>query len=85
MAERKVNMVVNGKPVTALEIPVIDSREPWAEYTLEDGTVFRMKTVVQLIGRVEGQWDDEGNPLYVVKSNPSVTLVTVPEQLRRKK
>lgn len=68
----------------AMDVPVVDSNEKWADVVLEDGTILRVKTVVSSAIRVEGQWDLEGNPLYLVKSSPAVAIVSVPEDLRRK-
>ncbi len=84
MALRKVRVSVNGQMADAYDVPVFDSNEKWADVTLEDGTVLRVKTVVSSAVRIEGQWDLEGNPLYMVKSSPAVAIVSVPEALRRK-
>lgn len=82
---RKVRVPLpNGQMVDGLDVPVFDSDEKWANITLEDGTVFRLKTIVSSAVRIEGQWDAEGNPLYFIKSSPAVAIVSVPDELRRK-
>lgn len=68
-----------------LEADVIGYRanaEHWNEYLLDDGTVIRMKPVVTEILRMEGQYDPQGNPAYMINST-NVTAVDAPEELRR--
>ena len=38
--------------------------ENWNDYLLDDGTVLRMKLVVTEVVRVEGQYDQNRNPVY---------------------
>jgi len=85
MAFRKVKVPLpTGQVVDGLDIPVLEANERWSEITLEDRTVIRVKTVVASAIRIEGQWDQEGNSLYMMKSSPAVAIITVPEDLRRK-
>lgn len=72
-----------GREVEAVPIDVNQSSERWNEYLLEDGTLVKMKLVLKKVLRVEGQYDPEGNPLYVLQST-NVTTVTAPKELRRK-
>jgi hypothetical protein len=74
----------DGKTVEGTEVLIKDSSEPWSELRLEDGTVMRLKAVVASVIRVDGQFDQEGNPVYVVKATHAVSLVDVPESLRKK-
>lgn len=85
MALRKIRVPTpSGQMADAFDVPVLDSNEKWADVTLEDGTILRVKTIVSSAIRIDGQWDLEGNPIYMVKSSPAVALVSVPEGLRRK-
>lgn len=68
--------------VEAEAIPFRGNVEHWNEYLLDDGTVVRMKAVVTEIVRVDGHYDDQGNPAYVVFS-ANVTHVSSPEELRK--
>jgi hypothetical protein len=68
--------------VDAEVIPFRGDVEHWNEYLLDDGSVVRMKAVVTEIVRVEGQYDPEGNPAYMVFS-ANVTHVSSPEELKR--
>jgi hypothetical protein len=83
--ERKVRLPMpDGKTVDGIEISIARSSEPWSELTLSDGTLMRIKSIVSSVVRVDGQYDQEGNPVYVVKATPAISLVDVPERLRRK-
>jgi hypothetical protein len=42
--------------------------EFWNEYLVDDGSVLRLKIVVTEVNRLEGEYDDEGQPVYAVKS-----------------
>ena len=67
----------------AVLVSAKDSKEPWTEYHLEDGTILKTKQVVSEIWRVDGEYDAEGSPVYVVKTTNMVN-VTVPDELRKK-
>lgn len=85
MAERKVRVPLpTGQFGDAFEVPVEETTERWSDATLEDGTVLRVKTTVLSATRISDQWDQEGNPQYLVKSTPVVMIVSSPEKLRRK-
>ena len=68
----------------AVDIGINESSEKWSEFTLEDGTILRAKIVLLGAGRIDGEWDQEGNPVYVIKSHQVVTIVESPAELRRK-
>lgn len=57
--------------------------EFWNEYVLEDGTLVRLKPVVAEFLKVDGMYDPEGNPFYVVKAQ-NVVVVTAPEEIRKR-
>ena len=78
-----VRVEFQGKEYEALPVEVNQTTEAWNTYLLEDGSVMKLKTVVTNVVKVIGQYDNEGNPVYVVKSGNIVT-VTSPEHLRRK-
>jgi len=72
-----------GREVDTLSIPFKSIKEDWNEYDLEDGTTLKMKAVVSDIVRVDGQFDPEGNPLYLVKSG-NMVVVNSPDNLKEK-
>lgn len=71
-----------GQQVEAIEVKFKAIREDWNEYDLEDGTTVRMKTVVAEVLRVPEHFDNEGNPVYVVKS-AHLLAVKAPDHLKR--
>jgi hypothetical protein len=79
----KVSPGPNMPPVDAERVDVTRSDEKWNEYTLSDGTKLRVKPVVTEVWRVEGNYDADGNPLYLSKT-AMVQAVEVPESLKRK-
>ena len=77
----KINF--QGREVDATEVEFQTRKEDWNEYQLMDGSVIKMKAVVGEIVRIEGKYDNEGNPVYVVRSN-NVLIVRSPDNLKRK-
>lgn len=77
----KVNW--QGRQVDALSIRFKSIKEDWNEYDLEDGTTIKMKAVVSDIVRVDGQFDPEGNPVYLVKSG-NMVVIDCPDNLKKK-
>lgn len=77
MANEKVTINMGGRQVQATPIDVNQSSERWNEYFLEDGTVLKMKLVLKKVFRVDGEFDEEGNPVYVMQST-NVTSVSAP-------
>jgi hypothetical protein len=68
--------------VDAVEVPVVESTERWSDVTLTDGSVLRIKASVLGAVRVDGRYDQEGNPIYQVKVNQVMT-VDAPQHLRK--
>jgi hypothetical protein len=81
--ERKRRVTVPGLgEVEVTEVGFRSGGENWNEYLADDGTVIRMKLVVTEVLRVDGQYDAEGTPVYLVKST-NVTSISAPDELRR--
>lgn len=77
---KKVTLT-DGTVVEGHVVPFRGDVEHWNEYLLDDHTVIRMKAVVTEILRIEGQYDAQGNPSYIVLST-NVTHVSAPEDLK---
>ncbi len=71
-----------GREVDATEVDFQTRKEEWNEYQLMDGTSIKMKLVVSEIFRVPDEWDNEGNPLYVVKSQ-NILVARSPNNIKR--
>lgn len=56
--------------------------EYWNEYLLEDRTVLRLKPIVTEVLKVIGQYDNAGNPLYIVSAT-NVIAIDSPDELRK--
>lgn len=73
---------VGGREFMGSPVAVRNSNEQWNEYQLEDGSTIRLRTVATEVLRIDGEFDPDGNPMYVVKSG-NVMSVNAPEELRR--
>ena len=82
MAHEKVMINFGGRQVQATPVDVNQSSEKWNEYFMEDGTVLKMKLVLKKVFKVEGEFDPEGNPVYVMQST-NVTSVSAPGNLKK--
>jgi hypothetical protein len=69
--------------VDATEVGFRAAGENWNEYLADDGSVIRVKLVVTEILRVDDQYDQDGNPAYLVRST-NVTSVSAPDDLRKR-
>lgn len=82
MAKRKIRLGENEFMAEEVEFEVPDG-EKWNKYILHDGTELKLKAVVAEILRVEGQYNQNGDPVYTV--NASLILNSnSPENLKRK-
>lgn len=81
---RKISVGPGVPEKDAQLIEIQQSNEHWNQYLLGDGTVIKLKPVATEVWRIEGEWDNDGNPIYVIKSSNVVT-VNPPDELRRPK
>jgi hypothetical protein len=72
-----------GRQVESTEVKVQSSQEGWSEYELADGSTLKLKVIVSEVIRLEGEYDPDGNPLYVAKSG-LVLFVKAPDGLKKK-
>lgn len=78
-----VRINYQGREVEATPVDFRIAKEDWNEYELHDGAVLRLRVVLSDVMRVNGEYDHEGNPVYVTKSG-NVLAVRVPDSLKRK-
>ncbi len=85
MPEKRVRIPFppKGELVDGSEVPVRESTERWTDVELEDGTKLRLKPTVVKAVRVDGQYDQEGNPMYGIISNATMVVVSSPQHLRK--
>lgn len=79
----KKRITVGAQSVEATPMPIVNSSEVWAEYLLGDGTVIKVKFAVTEILRLEGQFNDVGDPQFYVRGNQLVNAVNCPEETRK--
>jgi len=72
----------NGRELEAMDVDFETVKEDWNEYTLEDGTVLKFKTVVSSIIRTEDYDPMTGDPVYHVRST-NLLRVKVPQEMKR--
>ncbi len=58
-------------------------KEDWNIYQLKDGTTLKVKLVLGGVLRVRGQYDQLGNPVYLINSTNVVRVIEVPKELKR--
>jgi hypothetical protein len=85
VAEKKVKADIPGQPgkVDAVEVGVSESTDRWTDVHLEDGSHIRLKPVVVAAIRVDGQYDQDGNPVYSLKVSQIMVVASAPEHLRK--
>ena len=84
MVERKKNVQDSaGNQVEGTVVAVEESTERFSEVRLEDGTILKTKLTVVEVVRIDGQWDNDGNPSYSVRSANVVAISESPPNLRR--
>lgn len=64
-------------------IDVKESHENWSTFSLADGTVVRIKPVLLDVARVKGQYNEEGDPVYALRTSMIVDA-KVPSKLKKK-
>ncbi len=80
--QKKKITLPDGREVEGTVMPYQTGREEWNEYLVEDGTIIRMKLVATEIVRLDGEYDPQGNPAYVIQST-NVTSVSAPDDLKK--
>lgn len=80
---QKFRVNFEGEEVEAEIVDIVTMNENQNSYMLSDGTSLSMRTVVVQISRIVDRYDNEGNPIYVVRSQ-NVTAVSAPDKLRKK-
>ena len=77
MSEETVR--INGKLVPGRVVSFNPLVETWNEYTMEDGTVIRMRTIITRVVKL-AEPSPDGGPNYLVSSN-NVLDTQAPEKL----
>lgn len=79
----KVQLVYQGKKVTGETIDFEVDKESWNVYSLDDGTKLKTRLVVAQVVRLEGEYNDQGDPIYLINSQ-NIVSADVPEHMKKK-
>ena len=72
----------DGSIVDGEQVEISSSSEQWNQYVLEDGTLLKLKPVATKVVRLVNQYDQAGNPVYLIQSN-NVFSMDCPEKLKK--
>jgi len=78
MAEKKRKFPLLGVEFDVSEVPVVKMQENFNEYTLEDGTVLKVKGSLMTVYRVENQFLPDGTPVYFAFLSPVTKVESSP-------
>ena len=78
MPEQKKKIPMFGQNVDVTDVPIKSSNEMFNDYTLEDGTVLKVKNVATSVMRLDGQYMPDGRPVYLVFTSPVVNVESSP-------
>lgn len=77
---RKMNF--QGRVVDVEIVEFEADKEQWSTYVLHDGTSLKVKAVVTEVARIDGVYDQKGDPVYVIQAS-QIMHVNAPDVLRR--
>lgn len=83
MSEQRRKVVLPNGIFEGVDVAIESSNEKWSEVVLTDGATLRIKPNVISVTRLDGQYDNEGNPMYALSSSQQMTVINVPAHLRK--
>lgn len=82
MTEKRTITLPDGREVDATVLGFRTPAEHWNEYLVDDGSVLRLKLVATEVLRVDGEYDMEGKPIYLLQSTNIMTVSAPPKLMR---
>ena len=67
----------------ATDLDFTEEKEYWNTYRLSDGSLLKVKLVLQGVKRLK-KWSQDGTPFYMINSQNVVRVVNVPKKLKAK-
>ena len=67
MPERKIKLPIGPLVMDATEVSIIGRTDGLIEYHLEDGSLIRVAIAPTQVVRMDGSFDGDGMPIYLVK------------------
>ena len=74
---------LSGKLVDGTLIDINESTERFNDVKLADGTLIRVRTVIQEVVRFDGLWAVNGDPMYSIKSATIPMVIEAPAGLKK--
>ena len=65
-------------------IDIVSSKDGWSEFTLADDTVIRAKAAVLDVKKMVGQYNADGEPIYILQLT-MINQARVPDKLKKPK
>lgn len=79
----KIKVNYAGEEVDAVPVEINQAGENWNQYLLDDGSIIKMKLVATKVLRLENKYDEDNNPVYLVKST-NIMSVNSPDNLKKR-
>ena len=74
-----VTIKFQGRDIEADLINISSSDDDWSDFTLEDGTVIKIKTILTKVLRATTEKTEIGEPLYILQMTQITTTEVNPE------
>ena len=79
---KRVSVEFEGRPCEGTTVEVEQSIGRWSVVTLTDGSVIKIQAVVTEVIMLDGKFDPDGQPIYMVRSHNSLSVVSPPHLLK---
>ncbi len=83
MPERKTIKDAQGTEVSGEVVEVLETTSRYTDLTLNDGVVLRLQIHVAEVLKLDDKWDQEGNPVYNVRSGTLISIKSCPPSLKK--
>jgi hypothetical protein len=70
-------------PKRVTRVGVESADEKPTTLNLDDGSVLKVRLVTMKVARIEGEWDAEGHPRYLVSNQAIIVVEKSPDSLKR--
>jgi len=75
----KQTLKYNGKDVTGESVGFTTDGEQWSQYSLADGSQMKVKTVMMDVVRLDDEYSEQGDPVYLFTAQQVIGVVPNPE------
>lgn len=85
MNDKIIEKMPDGTTIELVSVPIKESSERWSDVTLDDGTKVKLKLNIISVQRALNKYDNNGVPMYRIKTAPFIFVDFVPDELKSKK